>query len=282
VKAARAGSARLRDTLQHASELALAWAQNLIWFIVVPVLAFYTLNDFHRIYAKIVLLVAPRHRPFATNLIAEISAVFAKYLRGLALLCTMLGISIALLLWALHNPYWQLLGLLGGLLYAIPVVGSLFTLCLVVLVTLVTGSPQQALIAGGSLLLLTNGLFDQVITPRVLGRQVGLHPILTILALLIGYQVWNIPGMLVAVPLAACVQTVVVHLVPKLGAEMELRPLEELHRAEEETKAEHLQADAQPLDEHFRLQTVVENVEAAAGEVHAPPPAATPRSPLPG
>jgi predicted PurR-regulated permease PerM len=283
IPAARTGTGHLQAMLQQASVLALAWAPNLIWFLVVPVLAFYILNDFHRVYAKIVLLVPRHHRPFAQTLIAEISALFGKYLRGLAFLCFALGCSIALLLYLMGNPYWQLLGLLGGLAYAIPVVGSLVVLVLVVLVSLITGSAAEALWAGGGLVLLTNGIFDQVITPRVLGRQVGLHPVLTILALLIGYQVWGVVGMLVAVPLAACVQTVVVHLVPKLGVDMELRPLEELEACEDETREAHLEAEAHPLDEHFRLQSVVENVESPSPEEEGGPAAgAMPPTPQPG
>lgn len=262
IGAARTGTERLRGTLERTSEFMLAWAPNLAWFIVVPVLAFYTLMDFHRIYAKAMLLIPPRHRPFSQTLIAEITALFGQYLRGLAFLCFSLGLSISAVLYALGNPYWALLGMLGGLLYAIPVAGSLFTLGLVMLVTLVTASPARALIAGGSILLLTNGLFDQIITPRVLGKQVGLHPILTIIALLLGYQVAGIGGMLVAVPLAATVQVIVVHLIPKLGTELQLRPLEELKRTEEETREEHLAAEERTHDEHFHLHTVIENVES--------------------
>jgi predicted PurR-regulated permease PerM len=271
VGAARAGTARLSDTLQKASVLALAWAPNLMWFIVVPVLAFYTLNDFHRIYAKGILLVARQHRPFAQSLVAELSAVFGKYLRGLAQVCTLLGIGIALLLWAMGNPYWGLLGLMGGLFYAIPVVGSLFTLALVTLVAYVTGPPGKAALTALFLVLLTNGLFDQWLTPRIVGKQVGLHPILTILALLVGYQVWGILGMLVAVPLAACVQTIIVHLIPKLGADMDLKPLEELQKTEEQLRAEKVETDTgtphKAVDEHARLQVVVESAESAAAEL---------------
>jgi predicted PurR-regulated permease PerM len=261
LNAARSGTTHLTQALQGASALVLAWMPNLAWFIVVPVLAFYTLNDFHRIYAKGILLVPARHRAFAQELISEISALFGKYLRGMAMLCLMLGVSSAALLFLLGNPYWQLLGLLMGVLYAVPVVGVLFTISLAVLVTFVTGSAGKALLTGGLLLALSNGLFDQVITPRVLGKQVGLHPIGTILALLLGYQVWGMGGMLVAVPVAAAIQTVIVHLIPKLGVDLELRPLEELKNAEEESRESHLDAESQPIDEHFRLQTVVENVE---------------------
>jgi predicted PurR-regulated permease PerM len=264
VEAARTGTQRLSAGLEGVSALALAWAPNLVWFIVVPVIAFYALTDFHRIYAKAMLLVPAIHRPFAQSLVAEVSAVLGKYLRGLVLLCGMLGVSIAAVLWAMGNPYWQLLGLVGGLLYAIPVVGSASTVCLIVLVGLVTTTPGRALVNGGAVLLLSSGLFDQVVTPRVLGRQVGLHPLLTILALLLGYQVAGITGMLVAVPLAATVQTVVVLLIPKLGVDMELRPLTELEQTEEETRGVHLLAEEKPLDQHFYLHSVVEGVEEPA------------------
>jgi predicted PurR-regulated permease PerM len=269
LEAAREATHRLSLVLERAADFVLAWAPNLAWFIVVPVLAFYILMDFHRIYAKAILLIPPRHRPFSQSLIAEITAVLGHYLRGLALLCGSLGVVIAAVLFAYGNPYWQLLGLLGGLLYAVPVAGSMFTLALVFLVTLVTASPGKALLAGGTVLLVTSGLYDQIITPRVLGRQVGLHPILTILALLLGFQVAGIAGMLVAVPITAIVQLVVIHLIPKLGTELELRPLEELKRTEEATRAEHLEAEEEAADEHFHLQTVVENVETLTAEREA-------------
>jgi predicted PurR-regulated permease PerM len=261
LQAARQGTTRLSAALAGASEFVVAWAPNLVWFIVVPVLAFYVLNDFHRIYAKGMLLVPPRHRTWAQSLVADITALFGKYVRGLAQVCALLGLCIAGLLFALGHPYWQFLGVLGGVLYAIPVVGSIFNIALASLITLGTAGPGQATIVAVSLLVLTNGLFDQIVTPRVLGKQVGLHPILTIISLLLGYQTAGVGGMLVAVPLAGCVQTVVLHLIPKLGMDLELRPLEELQQAEVETYEAEAAAEERPLDDHFCLQSVVENAE---------------------
>ena len=111
------------------------------------------------------------------------------------------------------------------------------------------------------LILLHQVLFDQVITPRVLGRQVGLHPILAIIALLSGSAMAGPFGMLIAVPLAASVQIIVVYLVPKLGQELELRPLDRLDRTVAATKAAHRDAEERPADDHFRLETVIENME---------------------
>lgn len=265
IKVARAGTDHLSNSFFRGSELILAWIPNLAWVVVVPVLAFYALMDFHRIYAKAVLLVPPDHRPLAQSLIAEISAVLGNYLRGLGKICLMLGLSIALVLWVWGNPYWPLLGIIGGLLYAIPVAGPLFNSGLVLLISLAIAPPGRALGMAGSVFVLTSGLFDQIITPRVLGKQVGLHPILTIIALLLGFQVGGIGGMLVAVPLAACIQTVVLHLIPKLAVDLELRPLEDLKKAEAETREEHLEAEEE-VDDHRHLQMVVENVEAQTAE----------------
>ncbi len=267
VEVARKATGHLTAYLEGASGLIVALVPNLAWVVVVPVLAFYTLNDFHRIYAKAVLLVPKHHRPFAQSVIAEVSTVFGKYVRGLGTVCLLLGLADSAILFALGSPYWLFLGLLGGLLYAIPVFGSLFTVGLVMLVSIVTAAPGKAMLMGGGIFLTHFAIFDQIVTPRVLGKQVGLHPILTILALLIGYQVWGLSGMLIAVPLAASIQVLVVHLVPKLANEMELRPLEELRRTEEETRQEHLKAEEQPLDAHLLLHTVIENAEAPPAEV---------------
>ncbi|MFN3652309.1 MAG: AI-2E family transporter [Armatimonadota bacterium] len=261
IDTARAVTVRVSGLLERSSEWFLLWAPNLMWFLVVPVLAFYILNDFHRIYAKGMLVIPPRHRSFAQTVVAEVTAVLGSYLRGLALVCALLGVAVAIMLYALGNPYWGLMGLVAGLLYAIPVIGSIVTLALIVASTLMNGSPTQAAIAGGLFVVLYLGVFDQVVTPKVLGKQVGLHPTLTIIAFLIGYEVWGITGMLVAVPLAASAQRVVVHLVPKLRSELELRPLEELQRAEDETREEHLRAEDEVQDDHYYLHSVVENVE---------------------
>lgn len=266
LKAARTATEHLSDSFSRGSALILAWVPNLAWVIVVPVLAFYALMDFHRIYAKAVLLVPPEHRPLAQTLIAEITAVFGNYLRGMGKICFLLGCSIALVLWAWGNRYWGLLGILGGVLYAVPVIGPLFNSGLVLLISLVIMPPGKALLCAGSILLLTSGLFDQVITPRIIGKQVGLHPIVTIIALLWGYQVAGIGGMLVAVPTAACVQTVILHLVPKLGIDFEVGSLVDLKAAEAETKERHLEAEEAVEDDHLHLQTVIENVEAQTVE----------------
>jgi hypothetical protein len=95
----------------------------------------------------------------------------------------------------------------------------------------------------------------------MLGRQVGLHPILAIIALLSGSALAGPFGMLIAVPLAASLQIIVVYLVPKLGQEIELRSLGALDRTIKATKEQHRADEQRRDDDHFRLETVIENME---------------------
>jgi predicted PurR-regulated permease PerM len=258
---ARIGTLRLSHSLEIISGFLFANAPSLIWLVVVPVLTFYVLTDFHLIYAKGLLLVPRAHRATAQSVVSDITTLFGKYVRGLVSVCTLNALATAFVLTLFHLPYALVLGLIAGILYAVPYIGPVLNVFLIGLLALVTTTPGKTLGIVISIVLLHQVLFDQVITPRVLGRQVGLHPILAIIALMSGSALAGPFGMLIAVPLAATVQIIVLHLVPKLGHELQLRPLEALERTVAATKAAHLADEEQPVDDHFRLETVIEHVE---------------------
>lgn len=267
---AKRATTRMAMLLENASQLLLSWIPNLVWLIVIPVLVFYTLIDFHKIYARIILFLPRANRDKAQEIIADVTAVLGQYLRGLAFICLLLSTVATLLLFLLGNRYWSLLGLLAGPLYAIPVVGSLFNAGLTFMVTSINQNTTQALIHSGVLLILTNLIFDQLVTPRVLGKQVGIHPILTIIALTLGFQVAGIAGMLVAVPIAASTRAVALHLIPKLGLQLDLASLDELSECEDETKQEHLKSETQVQPQHSLIKAVVDRADAAPDDEREP------------
>lgn len=258
---ARIGTGRLSHSLEIVTGFLYEAAPGLIWLVIVPVITFYALADFHLIYAKGLLLVPREHRAVVQSVVSEVTTVFGKFVRGLISVCTLNALSTALVLMLFHLPYALVLGLIGGALYAVPFVGPVLNVSLIGLLALVTTTPGTTLAIVASIILQNHVLFDQVITPRVLGRQVGLHPILAIIALLSGNALAGPLGMLIAVPLAASVQIVVLRLVPKLGQELRLQPLEHLEKTIAATKEEHRADEAEPLDEHIHLEAVIEQVE---------------------
>lgn len=188
------------------------------WILVVPIVTLYLLMDLDSLRARLLHLVAAPHREMVAELAAKVGGVFAAYLRGLLLICASYGLIVYLVLVLVFDlRYSLILGVLGGVLYAVPYLGQLTLLVVCCTVAWVTnrGGLTIALVAGS--LVLIGQLFDQLITPRVIGRQVGLHPVLGLFALMVGGNLFGLAGMVVAVPVAAAVRVVLIHLFPKLG-----------------------------------------------------------------
>src|SRR5258708_5942420 len=93
---------------------------NLIWLVIIPIVTFYALKDFHLIFAKSLLLVPRENRDFVQTMVAEVTAIFAKYLRGLMLVSALNGGATWILLMLLRTPNSFALGAIAGMLYSVP------------------------------------------------------------------------------------------------------------------------------------------------------------------
>jgi len=254
----------------------ILFASNLVWVVIIPIVAFYALRDFHLIMAKALLVVPFRNRSVVQTAVVEITAVFGKYLRGLAIVSALNGVATFLLLQALGVPSALLLGALAGLLYSVPYVGAVLTVALTAAVSFLGGGLNLMLAAVGASIFLHQILFDQIVTPRILGGHVGLHPILSIIALLVGNLLLGIVGMILAVPVAACIQIAVLAVLPKLAVPIDLPPpnVESEATLTVEDSESSAKKDA---SEHMR-EAVASAVDAIDGQ--AAPPEEPLNSPL--
>lgn len=222
VKAFQSAQAGLGQSTRYIMQYGIGFVPNLVWLVITPLVAFYALVDFHLILTKAMLLVPRKNRNAAQTYVSEVSAVFAKYLRGLAILSLMNGAATTALLYALHVPSALIVGIAAGILYSVPYIGAIITVLVTAAASFVGGGVNAMLLAVGLSLVLHQLVFDQIISPRLLGGTVGLHPILSVIALLAGNLLLGIVGMILAVPFAACVQIIVVALVPKFQQEIQL------------------------------------------------------------
>jgi len=230
------------------ADYGMQFAGNLVWVVIIPIVAFYALRDFHVILAKALLVVPSRNRPLMQTAVTEITAIFGKYLRGLGIVSLMNGVATGLLLVVLRVPNAALLGIVAGLLYSVPYMGAILTVALTAAVAFIGGGLHLMLIAVGASMVLHQIVFDQIITPRILGGHVGLHPIASIFALLVGNLLLGIIGMVLAVPVAACIQIAVVAVLPKLAMEIDIaspsHPPNEGEQLVEQTEELHDQINA--------------------------------------
>lgn len=171
--------------------------------LIVLVLAVYLLNDFNRITAGATELIPLRWRETVTGYAEEINQILSQFMRGqltvMAILAVLYSAAYALLDVRLAVP----IGIIAGILNFIPYLGSAFALVTGVLMSLLGGwQPWQL---AGVVLAYTviQTLEGFVITPRIVGKTVGLSEIWVLVALFVGGQIFGFLGILLAVPAAA-------------------------------------------------------------------------------
>jgi predicted PurR-regulated permease PerM len=124
-------------------------------------------------------------------------------------------------------PYALMIALVSGVLYAVPYIGGAATIAIAALVAVATQHGTGFILGVVVAVLVVQQLFDQIITPRVVGGLVGLHPVVSLFALTAGGQLFGLPGLIFAVPVAASVQVVLTSLWPELAEPL---PAEERQR----------------------------------------------------
>lgn len=171
---------------------------------LVPVILFYTLKDYPRIQDALIDLF-PTFGGQRDYLI-EAGTIVGNYLRGQLIISAIAAFNISFFLLLGGVPFWLLIGILGGLLNFIPNLGAIITMILGVLVALIFGGWIKVLIV--VVVLLGEALLEQtILTPNILSYQVGLHPILVLLSLLVFGSFLGIFGLLIAVPVTAILVT---------------------------------------------------------------------------
>jgi predicted PurR-regulated permease PerM len=123
----------------------------------------------------------------------------------MAIVGTLTGIGLSLV----GVPYSIFVGFMTGLLNIIPYLGLFISLILALVVALFTAHPVATMIKAALIFALVQGLEGAVISPKIVGDKVGLHPMIVILSVLVGAQFFGFWGLLLAVPVAAIINILV-------------------------------------------------------------------------
>jgi predicted PurR-regulated permease PerM len=197
-------------------------ASKLFLLLFIPLFVFMILLDLEQFRSRWTSWVPPSLRSETVSIVTDIGDVFKKYLRGVLNVVLLYTVVMSTVLWLLGMPYFILLALIAGALYLVPLLGPLMSGITIFVVTGFSGLTGNWFIATESswmfALILTatffvvSTVFDQLLYPRLVGKAVDLHPLVSMFVVFSGGALFGLPGMLIAFPLAGSIKVVLVRL----------------------------------------------------------------------
>jgi predicted PurR-regulated permease PerM len=209
------GASWLLHNLQRFYTGAVTLFNMLLLVVMTPLVAFYLLHDWPQLSERALNVLPRRWRAETREMVDEMDIKLAAYLRGQLAVCGVLAVFYASALHFIGLELGWALGIMAGLLAFIPVVGAIVAVSAMLLMALVqyqmTGWEPYAMVIG--VYAVGQMLEGSVLVPALVGRQVGLHPVWVIFALLAGGEIAGIVGMLLAVPVAVVVSVALPRIV---------------------------------------------------------------------
>ncbi len=182
---------------------ALAVLGLVVNLLLIPVVMFYLLKDWDVMVARVAALVPRDWTGHVSRVARAMDAVVGEFMRGQLAVMTILALYHAIALWAMGLDYALPIGILTGLLSFVPFLGIGLGLTLALLVALLQFGDWSGVAWVAGIFMVGQLVESYVITPRIVGERVGLHPVAVIFALAAFGQLFGFVGVLLAVPLAA-------------------------------------------------------------------------------
>lgn len=187
-------------SLRIGGSVALAVVGNLV---LMPVVLFYLLVDWQRFVRHVEALVPMPARSAYDSFVTECDDVLGQYLRGQLSVMALLAVYYSVALWAFGLELAFPIGVFTGLAVFVPYVGYGVGLTLAILAGVLQFAPSEALLMVAVVYGLGQLIESFVLTPRLVGERIGLHPLHVIFALMAFGQLFGFVGVLVALPASA-------------------------------------------------------------------------------
>jgi predicted PurR-regulated permease PerM len=186
----------------------------LVLVVIVPVVAVYLLLDWDRMIERIDSLLPRDHAPIIRRLMQQVDAVLASFIRGMGTVCLILGSYYAISLMLVGLNFGLAVGFIAGLVTFIPYLGALIGGALAIGLALFQFWGDWWSIGMVAMIFALGQVMEgNYLTPKLVGKSVGLHPVWLLLALSVFGALFGFVGMLVAVPVAAALGVVARFLV---------------------------------------------------------------------
>lgn len=183
------GSARIVSTIASSLDM-----------VLVPFFVFYILIDFARWRDSIEELIPPRFREPFSRMFDESGRILESFVRGQLVIALIMAVCYAVGFWFLGVPAWAGIAMIAGLLNMVPYFGTVFGFALAASFTLAQGGGIWGVAGVLGVFVAVQSLEGYLLTPKILGGRLNLHPMAVFLSLLVGGKLFGLLGIILAIP----------------------------------------------------------------------------------
>ncbi|AYO32239.1 AI-2E family transporter [Biomaibacter acetigenes] len=203
----------LLSILQNIANIIMGWVSSLFSIILGPVVGFYLLKDLDKIKINMVHFLPYNQKQQVISFLEKIDTTLGRYIRSQLIVSFIIGILTTLALYILRIDFALLIGLLAGITNIIPYFGPFIGALPAVIITMLRYPHKIVWLIIA--IIIIHELESGVISPHIVGENVGLHPLTVIFSLLVGGTFFGLWGMILAVPVAALVKIMLVSRLKK-------------------------------------------------------------------
>ena len=197
------------SSVSHSGGVIVSWLMNLL---LIPVVTFYLLRDWDILVAKIYGLLPRRIAPTTAKLAGEVNTVLSAFLRGQFYVMLALGSIYSVGLEIVGLDLALLIGIVSGLVSFIPYLGAIVGITSACIAALVQYQELTQLVPVAVVFLVGQVLEGTVLTPKLVGDKIGLHPVAVIFSVMAGGQLFGFLGILLALPIASIIMVFLRHI----------------------------------------------------------------------
>lgn len=188
------------------------WIVTLLSFVFIPMFLFYIIMDYEKITKELHDFIPTDWQPQFHRYFELSNTILSGYLRGQLLVALIMASLYAVGLYISGLPYGILIGVISGLICIIPYAGFLLGFSTALIMSFVYFDGWFTPLGVVATFVAVQAVEGTLITPNLVGDKVGLSPLITILALIVGGNLFGLAGMVLAIPVAAILKTLIYDL----------------------------------------------------------------------
>ncbi|MDI9476631.1 MAG: AI-2E family transporter [Natronincolaceae bacterium] len=192
------------------TDFLLSMFSRIVNIILIPILAFYFLKDADKFRNMLVSTIPKPRRREAIDIANDVNGVLSGFIRGQLIVAVLVGILTTISLLILKVEFAVVIGMIAGLTDIIPYFGPIIGIIPAIVFASLGGTKKVLWVI--LVFVAIQQVMSGIVSPKIVGQNVGLHPIIIILSLIVAGKFFGIFGLLVAVPVVGIIRVIGKHL----------------------------------------------------------------------